>query len=228
VQERRTRSGFSETARLETFADGVMAIAITLLILEIDVPHVEPGESLGAALADQWPSYAAYVVSFLTIGIIWVNHHHLFAVIERSNHTFLMVNVLFLMAIAALPWPTALVAEYIRSETGRTTATVVYGLTMVSIAVMFNLVWRYASNGLRLLPSDVDSKELQRINRRYLSGPITYAAATLIAPVNAWISLVIFAVMALYWLIPSSGPRVERLLSSGEIENSGDSVSGLD
>ena len=206
----------SETARLETFADGVMAIAITLLILEVEVPHVEAGGSLASALADQWPSYAAYVVSFLTIGIIWVNHHHLFAVVERTNNTFLMLNVLFLMTIAALPWPTALVAEHIRSETGRTAATVVYGLTMVSIAVMFNVVWRYASSGLRLLPADVNPKELMRINRSYLSGPIMYGVATLIALVNAWISMVIFAAMALFWLIPGSGPQVERLLSSAD------------
>ena len=206
----------SETARLETFADGVMAIAITLLILEIEVPHVEAGQSLATALAEQWPSYAAYVVSFLTIGIIWVNHHHLFAVIERTNHTFLMLNVLFLMTIAALPWPTALIGEYILSDAERSTATVVYGLTMTSIAVMFNVVWRYASGGLRLLPAEVNRKELVRISRSYVSGPIMYGAATLIAVVNAWISMAILAAMALYWLIPGSGPRVERLLASAE------------
>jgi uncharacterized membrane protein len=100
-----------DTSRLETFADGVMAIAITLLILEIDVPHVGPGESLAAALADQWPSYAGYVVSFLTIGIMWVNHHHMFKLIQRANHTFLVLNVIFLMVIAAVPRPTALVAD---------------------------------------------------------------------------------------------------------------------
>lgn len=198
-----------------------MAIAITLLILEIDVPHVGPKGSLAEALGDQWPSYAAYVVSFLTIGIMWVNHHHLFAVIERTNHTFLMLNVLMLMTIAALPWPTALVAEYIRSETERTAATVVYGLTMVSIAIMFNVVWRYASNGRRLIPADVNVRELQHINRSYLSGPITYTTATLIALASAWISLVIFAVMVLYWLIPGSGPRPERLLSSADNQSIG-------
>jgi uncharacterized membrane protein len=206
----------SETARLETFADGVMAIAITLLILEIEVPHLEAGESLSTALAAQWPSYAAYVVSFLTIGIIWVNHHHLFAVVERTNHTFLMLNVLFLMTIAALPWPTALIGEYIMSEAERGTATLVYGLTMTSIALMFNVVWRYASSGLRLLPPDVNRRELVHISRSYLSGPIMYGAATLVALVSPWISMAIFAAMALYWLVPGSGPRVERLLSSNE------------
>lgn len=203
----------TETARLETFADGVMAIAITLLILEIGVPEAEEGDSLAHALAEQWPSYAAYVVSFLTIGIIWVNHHHLFGVIQRTNHTFLVLNVLFLMTIAALPWPTALVGEHIRQEAGRTTATVVYGLAMTSIAVMFNVVWRYAASGLRLLPSDVDGAELERINRSYLSGPIVYLVATVIAFANAWVSLAIFAALALYWLLPGSGPRAGRLRS---------------
>ncbi len=99
-----------DTARLETLADAVMAIAITLLILEVDVPKVE-GRSLGAALAHEWPSYAGFVVSFLTIGIIWVNHHHMFKLIARSTHAFLMLNVVFLMTICVLPWPTALVAS---------------------------------------------------------------------------------------------------------------------
>jgi uncharacterized membrane protein len=93
------------TARLETFSDGVIAIAITLLILEIKVPHPALGQSLADALAHEWPSYAAYVVSFLTIGIIWVNHHHMFTLIGRANHTFLMLNVVFLMFIAAIPFP---------------------------------------------------------------------------------------------------------------------------
>jgi uncharacterized membrane protein len=104
-----------DTARLEMFADGVMAIAITLLILEVAVPHVE-GRSLASALARQWPSYVAFVVSFLTIGIIWVNHHHMFKLIARTNHAFLILNVLFLMTICILPWPTALLADYAQRQ----------------------------------------------------------------------------------------------------------------
>lgn len=205
----------NETARLETFADGVMAIAITLLILEIDVPQTGPGVGLGEALGEQWPSYVAYFVSFITIGIIWVNHHHLFGVIQRTNHTFLVLNVLFLMTIAALPWPTAMVAEHLRDDEARTLAAVIYGGTMTAIAVMFNVVWRYAVSGLRLIPANADRKELQRISRSYLSGPITYAAATLVALASAWVSLAIFAALALYWLLPRSGPRLERLLREG-------------
>jgi uncharacterized membrane protein len=183
-----------------------MAIAITLLILEIAVPHVEPGESLGAALADQWPSYAAYVVSFLTIGIMWVNHHHMFTLIQRTTHTFLMMNVVFLMTIAALPWPTALIADYIRDEAHRPVATLVYGGTMVAIAIMYNVVWRYAVRRDLLRP-DVDPEGIRRATRGYLAGPTVYAAITLLALINAWVSLLLFALFALYWLLPVSGPR---------------------
>jgi uncharacterized membrane protein len=202
----RADTGATETARLETFADGVMAIAITLLILEIAVPHVDTGESLAAALADQWPSYAAYVVSFLTIGIMWVNHHHMFTLIQRTTHTFLMMNVVFLMTIAALPWPTALIADYIRDSAHRPVATLVYGGTMVAIAIMYNVVWRYAVHRGLLRP-DVDPEGIRRASRGYLAGPTGYTVVTLLALVNAWISLLLFAAFAIYWLLPFSGPR---------------------
>jgi uncharacterized membrane protein len=196
----------SETGRLETFADGVIAIAITLLILEVKVPGV-PGKRLGADVLHIWPSYAGYVVSFLTIGVIWVNHHHMFKLIQRTTHAFLMLNVVFLMTIAFLPWPTALVAAYIRDPSGRQVAAVVYGLAMVSIAVMFNLVWHYAADRGRLLIPGVDREAIARINRSYLMGPIVYGIATAMAPVNAFLSLSIYAALAVYWLLPGTGPR---------------------
>jgi uncharacterized membrane protein len=196
----------SETGRLETFADGVIAIAITLLILEVKVPGV-PGKRLGAEVLHMWPSYAGYLVSFLTIGVIWVNHHHMFKLIQRTTHAFLMLNVVFLMTIAFLPWPTALVAAYIRDPSGRHVAAVVYGLTMVSIAVMFNLVWWYAAQRRRLLVAGIDPAAIARINRSYLMGPIVYGIAAAIAPVNAFASLSIYAALAVYWLLPGTGPR---------------------
>jgi uncharacterized membrane protein len=204
------------TARLETFADGVMAIAITLLILEVKVPEPEPGHSLATALAQQWPSYAGFVVSFLTIGIIWVNHHHMFTVIERSTHTFLMLNVVFLMTISALPWPTALVAAHLRDPDGRMVATIVYGLNMTAIAVMFNVVWRYACRRHRLLVRGIDQTALDQATRGYSAGPISYAVATLVALWKPYISLIAFAAMAVYWLLPSSGPRLSRLVRSDQ------------
>jgi len=194
----------SDTARLETFADGVMAIAITLLILEVRVPPTDGGP-LTTKLTEEWPSYAGYVVSFLTIGIIWVNHHQMFKLIGRATHGFLMLNVIFLMTIAFLPFPTALVADYVRIPDDRTAATVVYGLTMIAIAVMFNVVWRSASRGGRLLVAGVDQAGVDRISKSYLGGPIAYTVATILAFVNPFLSLGVFAAMALFWLLPSSG-----------------------
>jgi TMEM175 potassium channel family protein len=202
-----------DTARLETFADGVLAIAITLLILEVKVPHVE-GRALGSALLHQWPSYAGFLVSFLTIGIIWVNHHHMFKLIGRSNHAFLMLNVVFLMTICILPWPTALIADYVRDPEGRVVATVVYGGVMTSVAVMFNLVWRYASTNSRLLVTKIADEALAKMNRNYLAGPLIYGTATILAFVVPYVSLGIFAALAVYWLLPGTGPRSNALEAS--------------
>lgn len=197
-----------DTGRLEMFADGVMAIAITLLILEVAVPHVQ-GRSLGSALARQWPSYVAFVVSFLTIGIIWVNHHHMFKLIARTNHTFLILNVLFLMTICILPWPTALLADFARDPDGRTIAAAVYGGVMTGVAVMFNVVWRYASRDQRLLVPGISTDAIAKSHRNYLAGPVVYGAATVIAFIEPYVSMGIFAALAVYWLLPRTGPRAE-------------------
>lgn len=200
----------ADTSRLETFADGVMAIAITLLILDIKVPETSGGESLTTALLDQWPSYVAYFVSFITIGIIWINHHHMFKLVRRADHTFLVLNVVFLLTIAALPFPTALLADYARDLDGRTAAALVYGGTMFLIAVMFNLTWRYASSGHRLLFAGVSDKMIRRTNNSYLLGPTIYGAAALLSLVNPLISMGIYAAFAIYWLMPGTGPRPEK------------------
>jgi uncharacterized membrane protein len=195
----------SDTGRLETFADGVMAIAITLLVLEIRVPTHEPGR-LGHALLEEWPSYAAYVTSFLTIGVIWVNHHRMFKLIQRVTHSFLMLNVLFLMVVSFIPFPTALVAGAIKAHDGVRAATFVYGGTMVLLAIMFNLVWGYASAGHRLLVPGLNPEVLRKGTRSYHKGPFLYLVLTLPAIFNPYISLAAFALLAGYWLLPSAGP----------------------
>jgi uncharacterized membrane protein len=198
-----------DTSRLETFADGVMAIAITLLVLDVRVPGV--GSSLQSGLAKEWPSYVAFVVSFLTIGIIWVNHHHMFKLIERTTHAFLMLNVVFLMTICFLPFPTALVAAYVRNPDARSLATAVYGGTMTAIAIMFNLVWRYAGSWHHLLVPGISDESLAKMNRDYVAGPVAYATVTVIAFIQPYISLAIVAALCVYWLLPGTGPRAELL-----------------
>ena len=116
-----------DKTRLEAFSDGVFAIAITLLVLDLHVPERGDG-SLAHALGRQWPADASYVVSFVTIGIIWVNHHNLMRHLERADHGLLFLNVFLLMAVAVIPYPTALVAHYARTENA-TTAAIAYGAT---------------------------------------------------------------------------------------------------
>jgi uncharacterized membrane protein len=196
----------SDTSRLETFADGVMAIAITLLILDVRVPQPHAGVTLGRQLLELWPAYAAYVTSFLTIGVIWVNHHRMFTLIRSSTHSFLMLNVVFLMVVAFLPFPTALVADYIRTPNAVRMATITYGITMIVLALMFNAVWIYASAGRRLLIDGVDDESIRKGTRSYRMGPVVYSVVTLLAFVDPFISLGLCAALAVYWLLPGSGP----------------------
>ncbi len=191
-----------ETSRLETFADGVFAIAITLLVLEIHVP--EGKADLGAAVLAQWPSFAAYVVSFLTIGVMWVSHHQMFTAIRRVTPTFLFLNVLFLLPVAFVPYPTALVAQHIQDVAGRTTAVVIYGSVSVVIAVMFNVLWMYAYRRGLIHPGS--SREPERASLGFLVGPLAYLGATLLALIDPVISMAIFAGLAVYWMLPGRIP----------------------
>ena len=150
----------TNTGRLETFADGVFAIAITLLVLGIGLP--QPNAALWNALLAEWPALVAYVVSFLTIGIMWINHHQLFTVIGRSNMTFAFINVVFLMIVAFIPYATEILAQRIASGVDATGATVLYGAVMVAIASMFNVIWGYASGGGgRLLRAGLDARAMR-------------------------------------------------------------------
>src|ERR671931_541412 len=189
-----------ETGRVEAFSDGVFAIAITLLILIVAVPPHANG--LGHELLRLWPSYVAYAASFLTIGIIWVNHHTMFRLFAHVDRTMLFLNVLFLMLVAFIPFPTRVVAEFARSGGDRRAAALLYGITMTSMGVLFLLVWLYGSR--RLLRSDVSRREVTGITRSYLPGSPTYAAGTLVAFANPVASLVIFGALALFYVLSSS------------------------
>jgi uncharacterized membrane protein len=197
----------TEMGRLETFADGVFAIAITLLVLGIVPPA--PDEDLGRALLEQWPEFAAYVVSFLTIGIMWVQHHRLFTLIRRSNTTFAMINVGFLMFVAFVPFPTDVLAQRLGSGVDAVGATLLYGGTMVGIATMFNAIWRYASAHDGHLLGAGASPGGRAEARGYRYGVPIYLAITLLAFINPILSLAGFFGFAAYWALPISGPSGE-------------------
>jgi uncharacterized membrane protein len=191
-----------ETARVEAFSDGVFAIAVTLLILNVSVHH--SGGSLGHDLLRLWPSYLAYGVSFVTIGIMWVNHHTIFRHIERADRPFLLINLMLLMCIAFVPFPTGVAAEFARSDDSRRAAALLYGITLTTTAVFFNSLWLYASRGGRLLVADADRREVSGITRSYIPGAPMYATATLIAFADSRASLILFAAIAVFYALSSS------------------------
>src|SRR2546427_7109740 len=141
------------TSRLETFADGVFAIAATLLILNVDAQVGAAHTDLGARLLHIWPSYVAYAVSFLTIGIIWVNHHTVMTQVARADRTFLFLTVVFLLSVAFIPFPTRLVAEHVRDE-GARAAALAYGITLTVTAVVFQALLLYPAPRPRPLRGD--------------------------------------------------------------------------
>jgi uncharacterized membrane protein len=192
-----------DTARLEAFSDGVFAIAITLLILEIDVPEYEAGHSLWRSLADLWPSYFGYAVSFLVIGIMWVNHHNVFRIIRRIDHWMLVFNLLLLFCVAFIPFPTAVLAAHI-DQPDESTAVVFYAAAFVVTAIMFNLQWRYPTqHATWLLEPNADPRVIASITRRYALGPLIYLAAAIIGWFFPNAGLIGLAIIAVLFLIPA-------------------------
>lgn len=196
------------TTRLEAFSDGVFAIAITLLILDV---HAGAGP-LGHGLVHAWPAYLAYATSFLTIGVIWINHHLIFSLVERSNRTLQLLNLLFLMVIAFIPFPTRLVAEHLRDD-GERAAAVALGMTFVGVAAAFLALWLYVSRGRRLIREDVPQIMLDDVTRSYLPGVPVYAATLGLAFASPLASVGVLLVLAVFYALP---PHWLRLGSSVE------------
>jgi uncharacterized membrane protein len=208
-----------ETGRVEAFSDGVFAIAITLLILAVGVDQARSSGSLSHQLLHLWPAYIAYIVSFVTVGIMWINHHQIFRQFARVDRIMLLLNMLLLMLIAFTPFPTCVVAEFAHSESDRRAAALLYGINFTLTAIFFFVVWMYGSR--RLLRPDADVREVSGITRSYLPGVPIYATATLLAFASPTASLIMFAAITLFYAISSavfgrSEDTVERTASLGE------------
>lgn len=187
----------NESGRVEAFSDGVFAIAITLLILEIKVPEAT-NRSLWAALGQQWPSYAAYVVSFLVIGIMWINHHSVFTVIARVDRPLLFLNLLLLIVVAAIPWPTALVARYLQTDSANI-AVAVYSLFMVAHALTFTMFWWYVTKTGHLLHDNIDRAGARRTRLRFALGSLAYPITVGLAFISAPVTLLLHGLLAVYY-----------------------------
>jgi uncharacterized membrane protein len=195
--------------RLEAFSDGVFAIAITLLILDVTVPPGS-GAHLAHALVKEWPAYLAYVTSFLTIGVIWVNHHAMFSKVGHVNRALVFVNTVFLLVVAFIPFPTRLLAEYIRDPEGARTAAVFYGLTFIVVAIAFDVTWATIAKGRRLVRDDVPQEDVDDITRSFGPGILVYAVATAVAYFSPIAGTLLLLAVPVFYALPASITRARR------------------
>jgi uncharacterized membrane protein len=191
--------------RLLTFTDGVFAIAVTLLVLDLREPVVS--HDLLGALLRQWPAYLSYVLTFLIIGIIWARHHRMFKLIHHTDHLFLLISVVYLMWIAVLPFPTALLARYLENPGERQTAIAIYTGIFVVGALIGSLQWHYAIYQDRLIGADVDRRAVQSITRSYAAGPVLYLVDFAVSFVSPQAGIALLVLIGLFFTV---SPLLER------------------
>jgi len=186
------------THRIEALGDGVFAIVMTLLILEIHVPQSHGGGGLASALAAMWPKFLCYGISFVTLGVYWVAHHLHFYTIKRANRALLWINILFLMCVSVVPFSTALIGEHYQERT----AVVFFGVNMILISLVLYLHWAYATRGHRLVDPEITPRFVTSVKHVILMGPAVYIIAIGSSFLNTKISLALYLLVNLLYIIP--------------------------
>jgi uncharacterized membrane protein len=197
----------ADPGRIEAFSDGVFAIAITLLVLELRPPATEQG--LWHGLVHEWPQFAAYLTSFFIIGIMWVNHHSMFRAIVRVDRALLFLNLLLLLWMSLLPFPTSLVAAHLGDGgDNATVAAAVYSANLTLAALAFSLIWMHAVRGGRLLAAPLGtSRDEWHSIARFSMGTLLYAATIGISFASAGAALAVQFALALYYLFEQVRPE---------------------
>jgi uncharacterized membrane protein len=196
-------------ARIEAVSDGVFAIAITLLVLTISAPDSARYSQLGRQLGARWPSLAAYLVSFAVIGIMWFNHHSIFAHFERVDRPFFYLNLLLLMTVAFVPYPTGVLGEALHRGHGQRTAAAFYSITMTCNAFAWAALWLYASSGRRLLSPSFPEAQRRSATLAFMVGPVVYTLTILVALVSAYACLAFHAALAVYYALDPLSRRAQ-------------------
>jgi len=210
MSETKTETGSDlSTSRLEAFSDGVFAIAITLLIIEIKVPSHEDlkNQTLAQYIWNQWPKYFAYILSFVMIGIYWANHHYLFKLFKRTNHLFNLLNVFFLMTIAFLPYPTGVLGDYILTTEHAKFAVTFYAFAIWLPAFAWLLIWLYARHRRRIVDHTLSQRFINSLTWQYYLSNVFYITAFLISLFSAALSITICVGLTLLYLLPPRKPE---------------------
>ena len=204
------RPGLRSTGRLEAFSDGVFAFAITLLVLDLAVPLTQHSEQhLLQALGDQWPGYLGYVVSFATIGGLWLGHNAITEYLDRADTTLLRLNLLLMLLVAFLPFPTRLVSDYVHFTTAAAerVAVTFYGLTLLIAGALLSLLWRYALHA-RLVRPDAGDDEITLLTQRLTPGLGAYALFIIVGLFVPVVAVIGYLVIAVFFLLPI---RIRRI-----------------
>lgn len=194
------------TERIEAFSDGVFAIAITVVILDVHASlgaHLAAPRSLLGAAIRLWPTYFPSVLSFLAIGIYWTNHHYAFKLFTKTNHTLNLLNLLFLLTIAFLPFPTETLGRFVRVTADQRTAAGFYSFALLLAALAWLVLWLYATKA-PLVGDDIDTRYLHRLTLHYVGSVMVYSLAVTVALVNAEIGLVLCTAFTSLYLVPPS------------------------
>lgn len=187
-------------SRMEAFSDGVFAFAMTLLVVDLAVPAVA-GDELLAALADDWPKYLGYLVSFCSIGAIWLRHNAITEYLEHSDVILLRLNLFLLFSVAFLPFPTSILTEYLGENQAERVAATIYGVNLLLTAVATSLMWRYAVRA-QLVRPDAADEEIQMLNQRLNPSLIGYAVMILLGLLLPLVAIAGYLAIALYLILP--------------------------
>jgi uncharacterized membrane protein len=201
------RPGLRRTACLEAFSDGVFAIAITLLVLDLAVPATEHSEQhLLQAIGHEWPGYLGYIVSFATVGALWLGHNAITDYLDRADTTLLRLNLLLLLFVSFLPFPTRLLSEYVATDQAERVAVTFYGLTLLIAGALLSLSWRYALHA-RLVRPDAGDEEITLLTHRLTPGLAGYALLIVVGLFSPVAAVIGYLVIALFFLIPVRNRR---------------------
>lgn len=188
--------------RITTLVDGVFAIVMTLLVFDFKIPHVVEA-SVDALLSGKlwllWPRFVSYIVSCIVLGIFWIYHHNQFRYIIKIDRNLLWINILFIIAVAFVPFSAALIAEYSTHKA----AIIVYGVNLIAIGQVLNLHWRYATTELRLVSKDLTPEIINGVNGKLVGSNVLYSAAVISSFLTPYISLIIYILVPLYHIRPA-------------------------
>jgi uncharacterized membrane protein len=221
-----------DSRRAESFSDGVFAVAITVLVFNLLPIAAETARSLSAkTLGGYWPAYLAYVVSFLTIGIMWLNHHTMLSRISKVDRVVLVLNLLLLMGVVAIPFPTALVADHLNDSSQGKVAAVSYGLVMIVISIGYASMWVYVAAHQEALGARSRVRTPRLTTLRFTAGNGGYVAGTLVALLFPVAALIIFGLLAVYYLFEqlpetAAGEESQDQAAGDESQDQAESLSG--